>query len=152
DATVITVASYPGETATLDSIPLSANTDGSYVSYWVFDRLHFRGYWCNCGNGEVHHIRISNSDIDGTLPPYVPANTPDYGDMLVQAGGPYFQVVNSKIHDAGYNGTPTPCYSDHNVNYGCYGFYITSNHMLIDHNQIYNNGGWGIHLYNSGYT
>ena len=142
----ITIAAYPSEVATIDRIAIQDNIDLSIVSYLIFDHITTPSVWFG---GGAHHIRLINSDVNGTIPPYLPPDTPNYGVMLIQGNVNFFEVLNSKIHDAGYNGTTTPCFST-TVNYGCYGFYVGGHDMIFERNEIYNNSGYGINLYDTG--
>lgn len=136
------IASYPGEVATLHSTSVIINLAASGIRYIIFDGLLLdgtggtpsSGWGMTLGDG-TDHIRFINGEIK---------NCANKG---VQGGGGFHEFINNKIHDAGYNGGGTPC-PDSTV--GCYGVYFSGHDSLFDRNQIYNNGGYAIHNYNSG--
>jgi parallel beta-helix repeat protein len=140
------IASYPGETAILRPTSNSAgagaviNVVAANLQYVVFDRLTLDAIYTTHGisigqliNTPVtHHIRFQNGDIKNAA------------QMNVTGEGAYIEVLRSQIHDAGHgqcNLTST---------LGCYGFYWKGNNSLFDGNQVYNNGGYGFHLYHEG--
>jgi len=146
--TPVTIASYPGETATLrssanDSIDIGdANYPSeSFRQYIIFDRLIFDGSVMTDGthrdtiklDAGSRFIRIQNSKIVGNL------NAIQVG---VQYGAdpayPASQSTNNEfINNEIYN---------HSI----YGIYMGGVNNLVDGNYIHDNGGYGIHLYSSG--
>ena len=73
--------------------------------------------------GDTHHIRVDGSDI---------AYSPNHG---IAGGGGFHEFVSNKIHDAYY-----------------YGTYWAGHDTLFENNDFYNNGGYAVHLYNTGAT
>jgi hypothetical protein len=77
----VTIAGYPGETATITGgIAIGDNNDGSIVSYLIFDNLtirnsHGNAFWVGYNS---HHIRLINSDL---------ATLPNGGSNVVQISG-----------------------------------------------------------------
>lgn len=135
-----TIAGYAGETVVLtgagsaQSILLATGSGRSYV---IFDNLVLdaRGKTGGMYLGQdSHHIRFQNGEIK---------NGND--GMLVGGGASYVEVLHSKIHDAGEGN----CVGTQGIG-TCYGFYMTGHDNLFDGNQVYNNGGYGYHIYNSG--
>jgi hypothetical protein len=139
----VTIASYPGETATLrpsgrDTI---TNLAASYIQYLIFDRLVFDGSglsgatyesdgrshnWGHNINSDAHHIRFQNGEIknvDGVGVAWYGSASGAYSANL--------EVINSKIY-----------------NNRSHGFYISSANNLIAGNDIYSNFGIGVQVYN----
>ncbi len=85
----------------------------------VYDVIKFQ-----YGSTSGHHIRIQNCEV---------MNAPRQG-ILVTVGADYNEFINLKIHD---NGS-----SDYD-----HGIYISSHHNLVEGCEIYNNAGWGVHIY-----
>ncbi len=141
----VTIASYPGETATVGlGISIRDNVDASIVSYVIFDRLIVidpgQGSGTQSGDspyfigGNSHHIRLSNSEVTNAATNLI----------FITDTTTYIEVVNCRVHDA-----PITAGSDGRTG-SSYGFYIYGRHMLIDGNTIYHNTGYGIHHYHSG--
>jgi parallel beta-helix repeat protein len=134
----ITIASAPGETATLTQpIGIQGNIDGSIPKYLIFDRLKIAMNFATPGDlfrtaGDTHHIRFSNGDMSGCN-----------GGNAVQGThfSSYVHIQNSKIH----------CEFGPDVaQYGFYGFYISFHDSIVEGNDVYNNPGYGMHLYSQG--
>lgn len=114
-----TIASYPGETAILTQ-PIAFST-GQVARYIILDRLTLNGTELFLGL-DTDHIRFSNGDIQRC-----PA-------ACVSGGGAYHEVLNSRIHDA------PP---------GNYGVYFWGHDTIFDGNEVFHNGGYGYHIYNT---
>jgi concanavalin A-like lectin/glucanase superfamily protein/chitobiase/beta-hexosaminidase-like protein/parallel beta helix pectate lyase-like protein/uncharacterized protein DUF6298/collagenase-like protein with putative collagen-binding domain/uncharacterized protein DUF1565 len=132
DAPVI--SAYPGETVVLrpgstgEVIALAH----SYIQYIVFDNLIVdainAGFGVS-GWGGAHHVRFQNGVVKSAS---------KSGILLSPGNGlssDYFEFINMKIHDNGLT------LYDHGV-------YIATSHNLVDRCEIYNNVGYGIHVYN----
>lgn len=78
--------------------------------------------------GAAHHIRIKNCEIK---------NAPATG-IHVTAGSDNCEFINLKIHHNGTTGY------DH-------GLYLCSHNNTVDGCEIYDNAGFGVHVYNSRY-
>jgi parallel beta-helix repeat protein len=149
DAT--TIASYPGETATLRP-PQGGygvfNFGRSSSHHIVIDGLVLDGI--NTlgsvigGEGGIepsmcfHHVSIRNSEIMNGGSRWTetdPAPTM-YGAGISSCGGD-IEILNNSIHDIGVTDF------DH-------GIYIGVDNVIVDGNEIYNNAGWGIHKYPAG--
>jgi len=100
--------------------------DGQNVTY---DTLKMQMKTMNDSTGVVtgtpHHIKIINCEI---------MNAPGQG-ILVAPECNDNQFINLKVHD---NGTSR---FDH-------GMYISSHNNIIENCEVYDNSGWGIHVYN----
>jgi len=140
----VTIAAYPGETATMRYGGGVMNLAANYIQYLVFDRIIFdaaHGGSCpvndGCGVavvslwGGANHVRIQNSEL---------WNSVGQGVTIFAGNGfssDYNELLRNKIHD---NGTSD---FDH-------GIYMNTSGNVIDGNEIYNNAGWGVHKYPSG--
>jgi Right handed beta helix region len=142
-------ASYPGETATLhgsgSACVLEAGGDpGSGVVHHIhFDRLDINGTnlgYGGCGLGVGNYqdyttdIKFSNGEIRGLTG----ANSLN----AIAGSGTRIEILNNRIHDVH---TPGGCNQGNSD--ACYGMYIGVASSVIDGNEIYNNDGYGIHLY-----
>jgi len=122
----VTISGYFGETVTLQGVDLST---GSNISYVIFDNLILDasarsdgsdGLYVGCGS---HHIRLSNSEIK---------NAPSMGVQFC-SNADYNEVINCSVHGSVYHG-----------------LYISSSNNLFDGNSVYDNRGYGYHLYIQG--
>jgi parallel beta-helix repeat protein len=136
----ITIASAPGETATLQhGINLQHNFNDSIPQYLIFDRLVVdiggAGESAFRVAADVHHIRLSNSYV---------GNARDNVLQIIETTH-HIEILNSYIHDA---------IAADNGNYGfttgMYGIYLKGRNCLVDGNRIYNNSGYAIHQFGSG--
>lgn len=128
----VTIAAFEGETVTLqpsgvgDVLTLAA----PYVQYMIFDHLVIDASGAQNGVAVVqgaHHIRIQNGEIK---------NAHEHGVFTVDASSTsHVELVKLKVHDNGSSRL------DH-------GLYIGTPDSLIEGCDIYNNGGYGIHVYN----
>jgi len=135
----VTIASAPGETATLTSpVNIQANSDGSSVSYLVLDRLAIHvpqvadSLAVRFGDG-TSHMRVSNSDLSGGGGVWIVKTTDDV------------QLLSNTIHDI-----PVIFVPAYGVSVGGYGVYGNGQHMLIDGNAFKDIAGYALHLYLSG--
>jgi hypothetical protein len=136
----VTIAAYPGDQPVLktgqsgyDVIQFIGN------SYIILDGLIIDGSGGNNGitidysssgtSSTAHHIRVTNSEV---------RNAPNQG-IYVGAGsyGGYNEFINLKIH---HNGTDSLRH----------GMYVTASNNLIERCEVYNNSGYGLHLYDEG--
>jgi parallel beta-helix repeat protein len=133
----VTIAGYPGETVIISGICIVLN-EGNPVAYVIFDNLI-----CDARTaagalyvgGDSHHLRFQNGEMNGD-------NNPSGSGSLIQGSGPYLEILNSKIHGAGGNrglGCTTPS--------GCYAAYYSGHHGLFDSNEIYENAGFALHVF-----
>jgi parallel beta-helix repeat protein len=91
---------------------------GPDVQYLIFDGLIFDGLWI-----EANHIRVQNSEIH-------------HGVVSgVYLFGSFNEIINCEVHDNGSTEFE-------------HGLYITGSNNLVEGSQIYNNAGWGVHMYN----
>jgi parallel beta-helix repeat protein len=135
----VTVAAFPGEAVTIqpdrgsDRVLHFQGADTHYiiVDGFILDAVNvsYDAIKITYGNDpytdEAHSIRIKNSEIK---------NGPSNG-LLVTADGNEF--INLRVHDNGMN------LHEH-------GIYIASADNLIEECEIYNNAGWGVHVYDEG--
>ena len=152
----VTIAAYPGEIVTMafasptenGLINLATNSLNPTLQYIIFDGIIFDG--SNVINGmstvgvgfgantPANHIRFINVEVKNTGAARL--------DLPVGAGfivnGSFNEFINCKSHDNGLKPNVTPPQAP-------YGFYIMGTDHLIEKCKIYNNGGYGIHVYNS---
>jgi parallel beta helix pectate lyase-like protein len=129
-SSAVTVAGYPGETVVIR--PGSAGEviglAHSYIQYIVFDNLIVDAsnvkFGISLTNG-AHHIKFQNSEV---------RNSRLSGILLTNSAG-HNQFTNIKVHDNGAS------------NYD-HGIYISTSNNLVDRCEVYNNSGYGIHIYN----
>ncbi|HEV8725280.1 MAG TPA: LamG-like jellyroll fold domain-containing protein [Candidatus Binatia bacterium] len=128
------ISAYPGETVTLrpNSAGEVVNLAHSYIQYVIFNGMTLdainAGFGVS-GWGGAHHVRFQNGVIKSAS---------KSGVLLAHGNGlssDYFEFINMKIHDNGLS------LYDHGV-------YIATSHNLVDRSEIYNNVGYGIHVYN----
>jgi parallel beta-helix repeat protein len=143
----ITIASYPGEDATITGgISIQDNMNGSAPSFLIFDRLivdlqavpgdiNGTNSAFRVVSPNVHHIRFSNGEIKNAANHLV----------LVGGGTSHCEIMNSKIH-----GAKVSLFGGTHPTTGNYGFYYNGHDGLIEGNVIYDNTGYGLHLYHSG--
>jgi len=135
-AAPVTIAAYPGETVTLvaatdDFVASFYNTQYVILDGFVMDAT---GGWDGLRMGaSAHHIRIQNCEIK-----HAP-----YEGMLI--GGNDNEFINLKLHD---NGTDFPR-SDGSGEPPGHGIYIGSKRNLLEGSEVYRNGGWGVHVFNT---
>jgi parallel beta-helix repeat protein len=142
----ILIAAYPGETVWLK--PLSGTRVIEFSrnqQYIEFDGINLDARNTTAGavrieatsTGNPHHIRFQNAEFIGT--PYVSGSLNASQGVLVSAtfAGAigYNEFINLRVHGVGG--------SDFS-----HGFYIQSSNNLIDHCEIYDIPGAGIHIYN----
>ena len=123
----VTIAAYAGDQPIIIPEPGSSALTVVGNQYIVIDGFIIDGAGGSDGvsiTDHAHHIRIKNSEIK---------NARGSG---VSTGGDDNEFINLRVHD---NGTSD---FDH-------GFYIYSSNNLIEDCEIYNNAGWGVHIYSS---
>ena len=138
-SSAITIAAYPSETVTIRA-PSELNairlTTGA-PQYLIFQDLildginqtnnasRAGGIYLDSGanHNRFQRIEIRNSGI---------------GFSNNNGNSPFNEVLDCKIHDNGFLGGP--------ITDG-HGLYISTSDNLIDGNEIYNNQGYGLHLY-----
>jgi parallel beta-helix repeat protein len=131
-SSAVTIASYPGEKATLNAVTLYH----SYVKYIIFDGLilansgaldqpfylsnganHVRAKNCEMRNGNFCGVVISKGSTGGTN---------------------YNEIINCNIH---HNGVRAKY--DH-------GIYILTDNNLVEGSEIHHNAAFGVHVYGDG--
>jgi Right handed beta helix region len=154
-ASATTIAAYPGETVTIEGGGFSLGSGVQPAErYIIFDRLHLEnGFltfestdhteddgteWCWPGPNTVHHIRFQNGSI------YQTQNWTG-GGIMIGGCGDHIELLNNDFYNAG-GGTAGQNCSDP---YGCYTAYINFKDSIIDGNRIYDNAGYGLHLFSS---
>jgi len=140
-STPITIAGYPGETATIavTGSKIQDNLDNSVVSYLIFDHLTFGA--APVGDiqfevgGNSAHIRLSNSDLSGAAGIWIVNTTDDV------------QIISNYIHDM-----PAVFVPEYGITVGNYGSYTNGTHVLFDGNTFKNVSGYCIHSYWSSHS
>jgi len=153
----VIIASYPGETATVQNIllgyGLTSDTSHYQPSYIIFDGLIIDGSAYNVDvvgiSHGAHHIKFINNEIIN-----------GWGGVDIRKGNnnnlnsEYNEFISNRIHHngrfncgsegtaGGETGPPLP------AGEGCaHGLYISSGNNLFDGNVIYSNGEYGLHIY-----
>ncbi len=131
----VTIASYPGEKATIKGYFYITGSQYFVIDNIIIDAAGFDAdgikLTYSSSNYSAHHIRVINSEIK---------NSPKQGVLITgQSIGElgYNEFINNNIHD---NGTTD---FDH-------GLYISSSNNLVQNSRIYRNSGWGVHIYSGG--
>jgi parallel beta-helix repeat protein len=78
----------------------------------------------------AHHIRFERVEV---------MNGYNFG-VHFDAETPFNEFINCRIHDNGYPGGPAT---------NGHGLYITGSDNLFEGNEVYNNHGYGFHIYNN---
>ena len=139
----VTIASYPGESATLrpnSGVLINFNTYNSAydIKYLVFDRLildgsgavHVVSFTGNPAGFAIHHIRIQNSELKNSVGDGI-----DLGAInQVTANSHHNEWLNNDIHHSAHS----------------YGFYIGGDANLVDGNSIHDNAGYALQLQYAG--
>ena len=141
----ITIASAPGETATLapgsecgNVVALNTFNTNYHIRYIIFDRLVFNATnnfaaitaLRNPTGFDCDHIRYQNIDFfrtSGQCTTSPGGNNP----QLVTGNGRFIEILNSKIHG----------------NVCSHGFYVFGEDWLIENNEVYDNKSHGIQIY-----
>ncbi|MDR4484449.1 MAG: right-handed parallel beta-helix repeat-containing protein [Nitrospirales bacterium] len=126
----VTVKAYPAEKVVFTAMPeKSVLHFGQGSHHIIIDGFVFDGTGGLNGiaSGEdSHHIHILNSEV---------MNAPIQG-ILLNKGSAYFEFVNLRIHN---NGTT----------WQHHGIYISTSHHLVKDCLIYQNAGWGVHIFSA---
>jgi len=135
----VTIASYRGERATIrppNNISAVRLTTGA-PAYLIFADLTIDMAESEVGADATgvfvdggHHIRLLRLDV---------ANSKTFG-VGFSENSEFNEVISSKIHDSGYAG------SDITIGHG---LYISGGNNLFEDNDVYDNQGYGMHLYNN---
>ena len=127
-ANPVTIAGYPGEAVTLlGGIGIYVPDDT--LQYVIFDNFTIDGAGIFVGGAGAQYIRFQNSEVK---------NSPRSG-IGGGAGASHIEFVNLRVHDNGGDRLS-------------HGFYVAMQYTLIDGCDIYNNGGYGIQIYDSSCT
>lgn len=137
--TAVTIAGYPGEQVVIAGRCVIL-PQGMSAAYVIFDNLI-----CDANTAagalhigaDSHHIRFQNGEITGD-------NNTSGDGMLISGKGPYLEILRSKIHGAGGSGGKG-CRDP----YGCYAAYYAGHSSLWEDNDIYDNAGTALNIYNS---
>jgi len=138
----VTIKAYPGETVTIIGEPSDHVLNlARNIHYVVFDGLildaqkislsPIKIHWAT-GWAPSHHIRVQNSTLK---------NGSSHGALIVAGGatdankGCCNEFLNVKVYN---NGSSTQFH---------HGFYFETSDNIIDSAEIYNNSGFGVHLY-----
>jgi parallel beta-helix repeat protein len=160
-ATATTIAAYPGETVVLQEGGFSLGSGVQPAErYIIFDRLHLEnGFltfestdrteddgteYCWPGPNTVHHIRFQNGSVYQTAG-YTGAQEGGGGGIMIGGCGDHIELLNNDFYNAGGGTAGQNC----NDAYGCYTAYINFKDSIIDGNRIYDNAGYGLHLFSS---
>jgi Right handed beta helix region len=161
-ATATTIAAYPGERVVLQGggFTLGWNVVPA-ESYLIFDRLHIEnGYLtfnstdhteddgtehCFPGPRTTHHIRFQNGSLYQSVDfagAYPESATPG---IMIGGCGNHIEFLNNDLYNAGGGTAGQNCADP----YGCYAAYVNFKASIFDGNRIYDNAGYGLHLFSS---
>jgi parallel beta-helix repeat protein len=129
----VTIAAYPDETVTLRGVLVTS------AQYVIFNDLIVDA------TGRPEGISITNGDATTTRDNFVRFENvevknweaPNSNGVFVYSN--YNEFLNCKVHDSSVGGR-------------AHGFYILGSHNLVDGCEVYNNVGYGIHLWNEDNT
>ena len=140
-SSAITVAGYSGETVVLvppDGLSGIRLTTGA-PAYLIFqDFIIDMSNQTTVGGAGAPGVYLSSGANHNRFQRLEVKNNTANGFAFshANANSPFNEVLNCSVHD---NGGP-------GINTG-YGFYITVSDTLLDGNDVYNNAGYGFHLY-----
>jgi hypothetical protein len=117
--------------------------DGTPVHYVIFQNLAVQLNTsdpnnCDIGigvGGTTHHVRFLSMNVTGCT------------CFQIAQGTSFMEFIDNDVHGARVVKSP-----DYPVTVGSYGWYINSNNSLLEGNRVYDNVGYGIHMYLSGST
>lgn len=118
------------------NITAALNANPRYIIFLdlILDGINVRGGESTLGtDGNVDHIRIQGGEI---------RNTGDWGHGGLIVGS-FHEFINVKIHGNGTILDPA------NSNHAGYGLYITGSDIMVERSEVYGNGAYGLHVYNS---
>jgi parallel beta-helix repeat protein len=138
-STPVTIANVPGETVVLRP---PNNVSGIRLTTGAPSYIVFQGFTIDMVNSTssadadgiflytAHHNRFQDMEV---------MHAPNFGVHFAELT-PFNQIVNSRIHDTGYPNSPST---------NGHGLYITGSDNLFEGNEVYNNQGYGFHIYNN---
>ena len=126
------IAGYLAETVTIRPNGGAAvvNLAHSYIQYLIFDKIIFDATGADYGiaiNNGADHVRFQNGEQFGA----------DFSGVLTVNGSgssSFNEFINMKFHDNGATRF------DH-------GLYLSTSNNLVDRCEVYNNAGYGVHIY-----
>jgi parallel beta-helix repeat protein len=124
-STPVTIGAYPGETVTLNG---SVNINGyrsTVYQYIIVDGFILNQKQGFIGGSNAHHVRVQNGEVK---------NSPHHGLQVFTSH--HIEFINLKVHSNGADRLS-------------HGFYVCGNDMTIRDCDVYENSGYGIHVYNS---
>ena len=135
----VTIRGYPGETVTIrppNGIHGLRLTLGAphylifqdFILDYVNDTIGMVGIYLSSG---AHHNRFERLEVTG-------AKEFGIGFSRNNGNSPFNEVINSRISNSGFPGGP--------ITNG-HGFYISTSDNLFEGNEVFNNQGYGFHLY-----
>lgn len=131
----VIISAYQSEVVTV-APGTEVVTLNSPIQYVIFQNLIFNAAGANGGvviylGNPVNHVRFQNCDVKGA----------HQSGVQIAELSTFNEFIGGKYHDNGINGLPPPN--------ATYGFYIVGSNNLIDGAEIYNNPGFGVHMYRS---
>jgi hypothetical protein len=156
----VRVAAYTGETVWMTPLVHGSGNPGAVIRfsaggehYIEFDGINMDGRNVMYGTvgfvidaaSEPHHVRVQNAEVIGrstdnsAYSGYAAHCIEIHGGRKPMVGG--FEFRNLKVHGGGRPGTGTFAHNG-------YGFYIAGPNNLIENNDIYDNRGAAIHVFN----
>jgi hypothetical protein len=141
---VVTIMGYPGEIATItQGMTMQDGFDSVPVHYVIFRNLAVQINTSNPNNcdigigvgGTTHHVRFLSMNVTGCT------------CFQIAQGASFMEFIDNDVH-----GARVVYGVDYGETVGSYGWYINSNNSLLEGNRVYDNVGYGIHMYLSGST
>jgi hypothetical protein len=130
------IAAYPAETVVLKgAYGNGINLAAPYIQYIIFDRLIVDGGGLSVQRG-ANHVRFQNGEIKNALGQGVQGG---FGSTTTT----HLQLINTKIYR---NGKPQGATSGGRWDHGVY---VAIQNSLIDGCEIFENTGYGIHMYDT---
>ena len=130
----IIIAAYPGHSPVIVKSAQGPHTlEFINNSYMIIDGFSIDGTGATNGikityspYGIANHIRIQNSEISHAVA----------DGIVMTSGSDGNEFVNLQVHDNGTNGF-------------AHGIYVVSSDNIVEGCSIYDNTGWGVHVYSS---
>jgi parallel beta-helix repeat protein len=143
----VTIAGYPGETVTLrppDNVHALRLSVGA-PAYLIFQDFIIDAVNSTSGGAEPEGIYLSNGAHHNRFQRLEVRNVKSFGIAFSRNNGnsPFNQVLDCKVHRTG-NGRGDPRNG--------HGFYISTSDNLVEGNEVYDNEGYGINLYDDSGT
>ncbi len=139
----VTIAAFPGEQVTLRG-KMSIGLEKPLTQYVIFDGISIDAARQDSGisiNGGAHHVRFINGEVKNAIG--TSGITTSYHNDATP-GNTSHQFIHMNVH---HNGLDSSYYDATHQAQHRHGFYIKTSGNLIEHCEIHDNAGAGIHHY-----